>query len=108
MWYAGVRSGSLVPGQFDSLLAKLVVTGADRQQALRRARRALREFTITGVATVLPFHRAVVQEPAFSSTDALGIYTTWIENEFAQQLAADPQSRLPIPRRSAPAWPEPW
>ncbi|MDQ6753830.1 MAG: ATP-grasp domain-containing protein [Actinomycetota bacterium] len=88
---AGVRSGSLVPGQFDSLLAKLVVTGADRQQALRRARRALREFTITGVATVLPFHRAVVQEPAFSSTDALGIYTTWIENEFAQQLAADPQ-----------------
>ncbi|HEY8295210.1 MAG TPA: biotin carboxylase N-terminal domain-containing protein, partial [Micrococcaceae bacterium] len=88
---AGVRSGSLVPGQFDSLLAKLVVTGADRQQALRRARRALREFTITGVATVLPFHRAVVREPAFSSTDALGVYTTWIENEFAQQVAADPE-----------------
>ncbi|HEX9228955.1 MAG TPA: biotin carboxylase N-terminal domain-containing protein, partial [Arthrobacter sp.] len=55
----GVRSGSFVPPQFDSLLAKLIVTGADRQQALRRARRALAEISITGVATVLPFHRAV-------------------------------------------------
>ncbi|HEV7168892.1 MAG TPA: biotin carboxylase N-terminal domain-containing protein [Micrococcaceae bacterium] len=87
---AGVRSGSLVPGQFDSLLAKLVVTGADRQQALRRARRALKEFTINGVATVLPFHRAMVQEPAFTSTDSLGIYTTWIESEFSVRLAQDP------------------
>lgn len=88
---AGVHGGSIVPGQFDSLLAKLIVTGADRQQALRRARRALREFEITGVATVLPFHRAVVEEPAFTAADSLGIYTTWIETEFAQKLAADPQ-----------------
>jgi len=88
---AGVRGGSIVPGQFDSLLAKLIVTGVDRQQALRRARRALREFEITGVATVLPFHRAVVEEPAFTAADSLGVYTTWIETEFAQKLAADPQ-----------------
>jgi acetyl-CoA/propionyl-CoA carboxylase biotin carboxyl carrier protein len=88
---AGVHGGSIVPGQFDSLLAKLIVTGADRQQALRRARRALREFEITGVATVLPFHRAVVEEPAFTAADSLGVYTTWIETEFAQKLAADPQ-----------------
>jgi acetyl-CoA/propionyl-CoA carboxylase biotin carboxyl carrier protein len=88
---AGVRSGSIVPGQFDSLLAKLIVTGSNRQQALRRARRALREFEITGVATVLPFHRAVVQEPAFTAEDSLGVYTTWIETEFAQKVAADPQ-----------------
>ncbi|MDQ2934030.1 MAG: ATP-grasp domain-containing protein [Chloroflexota bacterium] len=88
---AGVHGGSIVPGQFDSLLAKLIVTGGDRQQALRRARRALREFEITGVATVLPFHRAVVEEPAFTAADSLGVYTTWIETEFAQKLAADPQ-----------------
>ncbi|HSU70993.1 MAG TPA: biotin carboxylase N-terminal domain-containing protein, partial [Micrococcaceae bacterium] len=100
---AGVRSGSLVPGQFDSLLAKLVVTGTDRQQALRRARRALKEFTINGVATVLPFHRAVVQEPALTSTDSLGIYTTWIENEFAVKLAQDPDftpEAPDVPRRT--------
>lgn len=88
---AGVHGGSIVPGQFDSLLAKLIVTGADRQQALRRARRALREFEITGVATVLPFHRAVVEEPAFTAADSLGVYTTWIETEFVQKVAADPQ-----------------
>ena len=65
----GVRSGSFVPPQFDSLLAKLIVTGADRQQALRRARRALAEISITGVATVLPFHRAVLESPDFTSED---------------------------------------
>ena len=69
---SGVRSGSVVAPQFDSLLAKLIVTGADRQQALRRARRALAEMEITGVATVLPFHRAVVQAPDFTSETALG------------------------------------
>ena len=94
---AGVHSGSIVPGQFDSLLAKLIVTGSSRQQALRRARRALREFEITGVATVLPFHRAVVQEPAFTAEDSLGVYTTWIETEFAQKVAADPQFSAAAP-----------
>jgi acetyl-CoA/propionyl-CoA carboxylase biotin carboxyl carrier protein len=80
-----------VPGQFDSLLAKLVVTGADRQQALRRARRALRDFRIGGLATVLPFHRAVVEAPDFIGADTLAVYTTWIESEFAAELEADPE-----------------
>ncbi|MCH6468864.1 acetyl/propionyl/methylcrotonyl-CoA carboxylase subunit alpha [Sinomonas terrae] len=88
---SGVRDGSVVPGQFDSLLAKLVVWGADRQQALRRARRALREFEIHGLATVLPFDRAVVDSPAFAAEDELGVYTTWIESEFASELAANPE-----------------
>ena len=89
---SGVRSGSFVPPQFDSLLAKLIVTGADRQQALRRARRALAELSITGVATVLPFHRAVLESPDFTSETALGIHTRWIETDFANQvsIAADP------------------
>ncbi|WP_285724562.1 acetyl/propionyl/methylcrotonyl-CoA carboxylase subunit alpha [Psychromicrobium xiongbiense] len=91
---SGVRSGSLVPGQFDSLMAKLVVTGADRQQAIRRARRALREFRIQGVASVLPFHRAVLEQADFCAEDRLDVYTTWIESEPAmgpEKFAADPE-----------------
>lgn len=87
---AGIRSGDEVAPQFDSLLAKLIVTGADRPQALRRARRALAEFEIAGLPTVLPFHRAVVDLPAFTGPDRLGVHTSWIETEFAEQLAADP------------------
>ncbi|MUU71338.1 biotin carboxylase N-terminal domain-containing protein [Pseudarthrobacter sp. GA104] len=87
---SGVRAGSIVAPQFDSLLAKLIVTGADRQQALRRARRALAEMEITGVATVLPFHRAVVQAPDFTSETALRIHTRWIETDFAGSIPADP------------------
>ena len=86
----GVRSGSFVAPQFDSLLAKLIVTGADRQQALRRARRALAEISITGVATVLPFHRAVLESPDFTSEAGLGIHTRWIETDFADSIPADP------------------
>jgi acetyl-CoA/propionyl-CoA carboxylase biotin carboxyl carrier protein len=86
----GVRSGSFVAPQFDSLLAKLIVTGADRQQALRRARRALAEIEITGVATVLPFHRAVLESPDFTSEDGLGIHTRWIETDFADRIPSDP------------------
>jgi acetyl-CoA/propionyl-CoA carboxylase biotin carboxyl carrier protein len=86
----GVRAGSFVAPQFDSLLAKLIVTGADRQQALRRARRALAEIEITGVATVLPFHRAVLQSPDFTSETGLGIHTRWIETDFADRIPADP------------------
>ena len=86
----GVRSGSFVAPQFDSLLAKLIVTGADRQQALRRARRALAEFSITGVATVLPFHRAAVEAPDFTSETGLAVHTRWIETDFADQIPADP------------------
>ena len=86
----GVRSGSFVAPQFDSLLAKLIVTGADRQQALRRARRALADMEITGVATVLPFHRAVLESPDFTSETGLGIHTRWIETDFADRIPADP------------------
>jgi acetyl-CoA/propionyl-CoA carboxylase biotin carboxyl carrier protein len=94
---SGVRAGSIVAPQFDSLLAKLIVTGADRQQALRRARRALAEMEITGVATVLPFHRAVVQAPDFTSETALGVHTRWIETDFAGQIPADPGFGTSVP-----------
>ena len=86
----GVRAGSVVSGDFDSLLAKVIVHGRDRQQALRRARRAAKEMEIAGVATVLPFHRAVLTDPDFAGPDGLGIYTTWIENDFAARVKADP------------------
>ena len=66
---AGVEAGSVIGGQFDSLLAKLIVTGSDRPQALERSRRALAEFQVEGMATVLPFHRLVVDDPAFARTD---------------------------------------
>jgi acetyl-CoA/propionyl-CoA carboxylase biotin carboxyl carrier protein len=93
----GVRSGSAVAPQFDSLLAKLIVTGADRQQALRRARRALAEIEITGVATVLPFHRAVLESPDFTSEDGLGIHTRWIETDFADRIPVDPGYSVSAP-----------
>ena len=88
---SGVRSGSVVPGEYDSLLAKLIVHGEDRPQALRRAAAALAEMRIEGLPTVLPFHRAVVRHPAFTAEEGLGVHTTWIENEFADQLAASPE-----------------
>ncbi|WP_442981224.1 ATP-binding protein, partial [Rhodococcoides fascians] len=62
---SGVESGSVIGGQFDSMLAKLIVTGATREEALARSRRALAEFTVDGLATVIPFHAAVVSDPAF-------------------------------------------
>jgi acetyl-CoA/propionyl-CoA carboxylase, biotin carboxylase, biotin carboxyl carrier protein len=77
---AGVEAGSVIGGQFDSLLAKLIVTGADREQALQRARRALAEFQVEGMATVLPFHRLVVEDPAFASD--FTVHTRWIETEW--------------------------
>lgn len=78
----GVDSGSIVPGAFDSLLAKLIVTGATRADALARARRALMEFRVEGVATVLPFHRAVVEADDFCGTAGFKVHTRWIETEF--------------------------
>jgi acetyl-CoA/propionyl-CoA carboxylase biotin carboxyl carrier protein len=88
---SGVRSGSVVPGEYDSLMAKLIVHGEDRPQALRRARAALDEMQIRGLPTVLPFHRAVVRHPDFIAEERLGVHTTWIENEFAEPLAASPE-----------------
>src|SRR5207253_8647610 len=69
----------------DSLLAKLIVTGESRSEALARARRALDEFTIEGMATALPFHRAVVRDPAFTS-NPFSVFTRWIETEFVNEI----------------------
>ncbi len=82
---AGYTAGMTVPQAFDSLIAKLIVTGADRRQALERARRALAEFEVGGMPTVLPFHRAVVDDPAFTA-EPFAVHTRWIETEFAAHL----------------------
>ncbi len=82
---AGVEAGSVIGQNFDSLLAKLIVTGANRQQALQRSRRALAEFEIDGMATALTFHRVVVADPAFAPDDPdtpFSVHTRWIETEF--------------------------
>ncbi|MCY1140794.1 ATP-grasp domain-containing protein [Actinoplanes sp. Pm04-4] len=79
---AGVVAGSVVGGNFDSLLAKLIVSGRTREEALERSRRVLDETVITGLATVLPFHRAVVRDPAFTS-EPFTVHTRWIETEWA-------------------------
>ena len=81
---AGFKGGDEISGNFDSLLAKLIVTGATRTQAIERARRALAEFVIEGLPTALPFHRAIVEDPAF--THDFKIYTSYIENEFDNQI----------------------
>ncbi|GGE10675.1 acetyl/propionyl-CoA carboxylase subuit alpha [Aureimonas endophytica] len=83
---AGVAAGSVVSGRFDSLMAKLVVSGPTRAIALRRARRALAEFAVEGVATVLPFHRAVLEAEDFAG-EAFRVHTRWIETDFAGTLA---------------------
>ena len=83
---AGFRNGDVIGGNFDSLLAKLIVTGATRKEAIERARRALAEFEVGGLATALPFHRAIVQDPAF--TETFKVYTSYIENEFNNEIPA--------------------
>ena len=80
----GFRTGDAITGNFDSLLAKLIVTGATREQAITRARRAIAEFTIEGMATALPFHQAILQDPAF--TDEFKVYTSYIEKEFKNEI----------------------
>ena len=85
---SGIEANSVIGGAFDSLLAKLIVTGESRDEALARARRALDEFVIEGMATALPFHRAVVRDPAFAPADGapFTIFTQWIETEFDNQI----------------------
>jgi acetyl-CoA/propionyl-CoA carboxylase biotin carboxyl carrier protein len=84
---SGVTAGDTVSGAFDSLLAKIIVTGRDRAEALSRARRALDEFEVAGLPTVLPFHRKVVREPAFTADDGVfGVFTRWIETEFVNDI----------------------
>ena len=95
---AGYEPGMTVPQAFDSLIAKLIVTGATRQQALERARRALAEFEVQGMPTVLPFHRAVVSDPAFAA-EPMSVYTRWIETDFAAELV--PQDTDPADEPAA-------
>ena len=86
---SGVTAGDSVSGAFDSLLAKIIVTGKDRAEALERSRRALDEFEVAGLPTVLPFHRKVVRDPAFTADDGeFGIFTRWIETEFENDIPA--------------------
>ncbi|MDM7830851.1 ATP-binding protein [Cellulomonas edaphi] len=87
---SGVVEGDSVSGLFDSMIAKLVVTGATRTQAIERARRALAELEVVGIPTVVPFHRAVLEDEAFAPADPdqpFGVYTRWIETEFTDTLA---------------------
>jgi len=104
----GFVKGDEIGGNFDSLLAKLIVTGADRQQAIERSRRALREFQVDGIATALTFHRVVVEDPAFAPTDPdqpFVVHTRWIETEFNNTIepyqggsaeAPDPDARTSV------------
>jgi acetyl-CoA/propionyl-CoA carboxylase biotin carboxyl carrier protein len=96
---SGYAAGMTVPQAFDSLIAKLIVTGATRNEALERSRRALAEFRIEGMPTVLPFHRTVVDDPAFAGP-VFGVHTRWIETEFANEIP-------PYAGESAPAGEEP-
>ena len=87
----GFEAGDVIGGNFDSLLAKLIVTGKDRQEALQRSRRALAEFKVDGIATALTFHRVVVEDPAFAPADPeapFTVHTRWIETEFNNEIPA--------------------
>jgi acetyl-CoA/propionyl-CoA carboxylase, biotin carboxylase, biotin carboxyl carrier protein len=95
---AGYEPGMTVPQAFDSLIAKLIVTGSTRRQAIERARRALAEFEVEGMPTVLPFHRAVVNDPAFTS-EPMAVHTRWIETDFKNQI--QPQGSAPAEEPAA-------
>ncbi|WP_112246504.1 acetyl/propionyl/methylcrotonyl-CoA carboxylase subunit alpha [Kribbella monticola] len=82
----GYDQGETVPGAFDSLVAKLIVSGRDRTQALERSRRALKEFVVGGMPSAIPFHAAVVSDPAFTGVDGFKVHTRWIETEFDNQI----------------------
>lgn len=89
---SGVVSGSQVPSTFDSMMAKLIVTGATREQAIARARRALAEFQIDGIASVLPFHQAVMEHADFTGAGRFAVHTRWIETDFAEQIVIAPRT----------------
>lgn len=95
---SGVVAGDVISGSFDSLLAKLVVTGTDRKDALAKSRRALAEFEVVGLPTVLPFHRLVVNDPAFApeGDGAFTVYTSWIETEFVNTVEPAQVSNTPV------------
>jgi acetyl-CoA/propionyl-CoA carboxylase biotin carboxyl carrier protein len=102
---SGVRQGDVIGGQFDSMLAKLIVTGENREQALQRARRALDEFEVDGLATVIPFHRHIVSNPAFiGDGETFEVYTKWIETDWDNPLepfggAGDIEESDELPRQ---------
>ena len=96
---AGFRNGDIIGGNFDSLLAKLIVTGASRKEAIQRARRALAEFEVGGLATALPFHRAILEDPSY--TEEFKVYTSYIENEFKNEIPAFESSAADIQTRVA-------
>ncbi|CAB4824228.1 unannotated protein [freshwater metagenome] len=96
---AGFRNGDVIGGNFDSLLAKLIVTGATRKEAIQRARRALAEFEVGGLATAIPFHRAIVEDPAY--TQVFKVYTSYIENEFKNEISAFESTAAEIQTRVA-------
>ena len=97
---AGFKNGDTIGGNFDSLLAKLIVTGATREQAIDRARRALAEFSIEGLATALPFHRAIMEDPSF--TQDFKVYTSYIENEFNNDIPMYHAPVVPLETHMAP------
>ena len=99
---AGFQGGDTIGGNFDSLLAKLIVTGATREQAIDRARRALSEFKVGGLATAIPFHRAILEDPAY--TQSFKVYTSYIENEFNNQIPAFTYSEPPLETHMAPEY----
>lgn len=83
----GYEKGETIPGSFDSLIAKLIITGSTREQALERSRRALEEFKVDGMPTAIPFHQAVVNDPAYTAENgSFDVYTTWIETDFDNQI----------------------
>ncbi|MFL6089228.1 MAG: biotin carboxylase N-terminal domain-containing protein [Aeromicrobium sp.] len=84
---SGYENGETIPGSFDSLVAKLIVTGSTREQAIERSRRALDEFVVDGMPTVIPFHRSIVDDPAYNASNgSFDVYTTWIETDYDNQL----------------------
>ncbi len=102
---SGVETGSVIGGQFDSMLAKLIVHGATREEALARSRRALDEFHVEGLATVIPFHRAVVSDPAFiGDGDGFSVHTRWIETEWENAIepftGGEPLDEETLPRQT--------
>ena len=96
---AGFRKGDVIGGNFDSLLAKLIVTGATREEAIQRSRRALAEFEVQGLATAIPFHRAILEDSNY--TDVFKVYTSYIENEFVNEIPAYAAQALDAQTRAA-------
>ncbi len=96
---AGFRKGDIIGGNFDSLLAKLIVTGATREEAIQRSRRALAEFEVQGLATAIPFHRAILEDSNY--TENFKVYTSYIENEFVNEISAYAAESLEVQTKAA-------